>query len=677
MSTLTSPHARDTAAGSGSPLLSVRDLTVRYEPKLQPAATAVDGVSFDLYPGEFVGLIGESGCGKSTLGLALLHLLQRPARVTDGSVAYTATDGTTTDLVGADEESLRSLRWTEIATVFQSSMNSLNPVTRIGATFADVLHAHTDLDRRQIHERSAELLEMVSIEPKFLSSYPHELSGGMKQRVNLALALALRPRFVLLDEPTTGLDVVVQRTILDKVRALQAELGFTVLFVSHDMGTVLESSDRILVMYAGRIVEQGTSAALVRQPLHPYTKALLGSYGDPRAEQVRVTYIPGRPPSLVRRPPGCAFADRCPEVIEACRTIDPPLVTVPAERDGRAGAPAQVACLVAAAQHGRPTREVPASEIPPQVSGFAGPAFVRHADADGADGRRSPDSAPRHRTLIEVEKLTKTFTRRRGLHKQTLVAVDDVSFALAAGRVTALVGQSGSGKSTIAKIITGAERPTDGRVLFHPREGAPIAVDTLRGRDRHAFRRAVQYVFQDPYAALNPTTTIGETVSRPIRNFDPEAGGRSGRTGRVRDRVVELLEQVGLAPGGNYLGRFPYQLSGGQRQRVVIAKALATRPDLLVADEPISSLDVSIRAEILELLQSLVRGDGPGQGGVGILYITHDLLSARMLADDALVLRDGRVVESGPVDRVILHPTDPYTRTLLEAIPDPTRRGVA
>lgn len=676
MSTLTSPDTRGAAARPGGPLLTVRDLTVRYEPKLQPGTTAVDGVDFDLSAGEFVGLIGESGCGKSTLGLALLHLLQRPARVTGGSVLYTAADGTTTDLVAADEDTLRALRWTEIATVFQSSMNSLNPVTRIGSTFADVLHAHTDLDHRQIRERSAELLEMVSIDPKFLSSYPHELSGGMKQRVNLALALALRPRFVLLDEPTTGLDVVVQRTILDKVRALQAELGFTVLFVSHDMGTVLESSDRILVMYAGRIVEQGTSAALVRQPLHPYTKALLGSYGDPRAEQVRVTYIPGRPPSLVRRPTGCAFADRCPEVIEACRTIDPPLVTVPAAHDGRAGAPGQVACLVAATQHGRPMRDVPAGEIPPPVSGFAGPAFVRHAD-----GPAGPDGAARHRTLIEVDHLTKTFTRRRGLHKQSLVAVDDVNFTLAAGRVTALVGQSGSGKSTIAKIITGAERPTGGRVLFHPGDGAPTEVDRLRGPARHAFRQAVQYVFQDPYAALNPTSTIGETVSRPVLNFDPEvAGARSGRSGRVRDRVVELLEQVGLSPGGNYLGRFPYQLSGGQRQRVVIAKALATRPDLLVADEPISSLDVSIRAEILDLLQTLVRGVGDGAApgaGVGILYITHDLLSARLLADDALVLRDGRVVESGPVDRVILHPTDPYTRTLLEAIPDPARRGVA
>lgn len=673
MTTLTSPDTRGTAAHPGSPLLSVRDLTVRYEPRLQPAATAVDGVDFDLHAGEFVGLIGESGCGKSTLGLALLHLLQRPARVTSGSVIYTAADGTTTDLVAADEDTLRALRWTEIATVFQSSMNSLNPVTRIGSTFSDVLRAHTDLDHRQIHERSAELLEMVSIDSKFLSSYPHELSGGMKQRVNLALALALRPRFVLLDEPTTGLDVVVQRTILDKVRTLQAELGFTVLFVSHDMGTVLESSDRILVMYAGRIVEQGSSSALVREPLHPYTKALLGSYGDPRAEQVRVTYIPGRPPSLVRRPVGCAFADRCPEVIDACRTVDPPLVPVQSDVD----ATGQVACLVAAAQHGRALREVQLTEIPPPVSGFAGPAFVRHGVADAADPG-VPGSTPR--TLIEVDHLGKTFTRRRGLHKQTLVAVDDVSFTLRAGRVTALVGQSGSGKSTIAKVITGAERPTSGRVLFHPREGAPVEVDRLRGQARHAFRRAVQYVFQDPYAALNPTSTIGETVSRPVRNFDPAAGGRSGRGGRIRDRVVELLEQVGLSPGGSYLGRFPYQLSGGQRQRVVIAKALATRPELLVADEPISSLDVSIRAEILELLQSLVRGDGStarSGDGVGILYITHDLLSARMLADDALVLRDGRVVESGPVDRVILHPTDPYTRTLLDAIPDPTRRGAA
>ncbi len=624
-------------------LLEVRDLTVRYEPRLHSGLTAVDHVSFDLEEGEFVGLIGESGCGKSTLGVALLRLLQTPAKVTGGSVRF---DGT--DILSLSEDELREHRWSDIATVFQSSMNSLNPVARISSSFADVLHAHTDLDDKGVASRSAELLEMVSIDPSFLRNYPHELSGGMKQRINLALALALKPRFVLLDEPTTGLDVVVQRTILDNIRELQRQQKFTVLFISHDMGTVLESSDRIMVMYAGRMVEIGSSRALLEQPQHPYTKALLGSYGDPRAETVSITYIPGRPPDLRQRPPGCAFAPRCPEAVASCTVIDPPLERV--ERS-------DVACLVAQAQHG--VRELP-EDVGEPVDGFAGPAFVKDITDPGV--RRGD-------VIVEVDGVSKTFTRRQKLKTHTVQAVDDVSFRLREGEVTALVGQSGSGKSTLAKMITGVEKPTSGSVRFFPpghqrRDGQGQEVHRIRGKQLEEFRRSVQYVFQDPYAALNPAHTIGMTLGRPVHNFE----GLRGK--QLTERSVELLEKVGLSPGSRFLGRFPYELSGGQRQRVVIAKALASRPRLIIADEPISSLDVSIRAEILELLNSLVVDEK-----VGILYITHDLLSARMLADEALVLNQGKLVESGPAAQVILHPKDEYTRTLLAAIPDPRAAG--
>ena len=617
-------------------LLSVRNLSVRYEPKLNPAVTAVDDVSFDLQEGEFVGLIGESGSGKSTLGLALLRLLQRPARVTGGEVDFEGSD-----LLTLDEKDLRHKRWSEISTVFQSSMNSLNPVARIERSFSDVLSAHTDLDARARHARAVELLDMVSIDPKFLSSYPHELSGGMKQRINLALALALQPAFVLLDEPTTGLDVVVQRTILDNIRELQRRNHFTVLFISHDMGAVLESSDRIMVMYAGRLVEIGDAATVHAAPLHPYTKALLGSYGNPQDETVSVTYIPGRPPSLVERPTGCAFAPRCPEAVASCTSIDPPLERIDASL---------VACIVAAAQHGK--RSLP-EDVGAPVHGFAGPAFERTESARGA-----AMGAP----VIEVDGVFKTFTRRRRLQTTSVVAVDDVSFTLRAGRVTALVGQSGSGKSTLARLITGVDRPDRGSIRWHPDQGEPIEVSRVKGKALAEFRRAVQYVFQDPYAALNPAHAIGTSLSAPLRNFS-KLRGRA-----ARDRAAELLERVGLFPGSDYLGRFPYELSGGQRQRVVIARALASNPRLLVADEPIASLDVSIRAEILEVLADLVE-----QEGVGILYITHDLLSARMLADDVLVLHNGQVVESGSAREVITNPTDDYTRTLLAAVPQPGR----
>lgn len=547
-------------------LLEVRDLTVRYEPRLHAAMTAVDDVSFELGDGEFVGLVGESGSGKSTLGLTLLRLLQPPARIAGGEVVFAGRD-----LLSLDEDQLRETRWRDISTVFQSSMNCLNPVVRIQRTFDDVMAAHTDWDATKIRKRSHEAMELVQIDPGFLRAFPHELSGGMRQRVNLALALVLEPRFVLLDEPTTGLDVLVQRTILDNIRELQRSQGFTVLFVSHDLGTVLETADRIMIMEDGVIVERATPAELLAGPRHPYARELLGSY---------------------------------------LRTYDAP---------GQAG--------------------------------------VRQAD--------------REKLIIDVRDVGKRFRRRTGLRTSSIDAVAGVGFELRAGEVTALVGASGSGKSTLAKLITGTERPTSGSVIYHGEpastgESAGRPVTGLRGQELARFRRDVQYVFQDPYAALNPARTIGYYLSRPVRNFDPERkGGRA-----VTARVSELLESVGLTPASNFLNRFPHELSGGQRQRVVIARALASRPKLIIADEPIASLDVSIRAEILTLLKDLV-----DDHGVGILYITHDLLSARMLADRVLVLSAGRLVESGSARDVIDHPQDDYTRRLLAAIPQPNHRA--
>lgn len=541
----------------GESLLDVKDLTVRYEPRLNPALTAVDDVSFSIREGEFVGLIGESGSGKSTLAMALLQLLKAPARVTGGEIVF---DGR--DLTELSEEDLRAIRWRDLSTVFQSSMNALNPVKRIQATFDDVMRAHTSWSRDKITKRSVEVMEMVQIDPKLLHSYPHELSGGMRQRVNLALALTLEPKLVLLDEPTTGLDVLVQRTILDNIRELQASQGFSVIFVSHDLGTVLETSDRIMIMYDGRLVEDSTPEALLAGPEHPYSRQLLDSYLE--------------------------------------------------------------------------TFEVP-----------------DHA------GAASTGSAAEVITVAEVHKV---YSRRRGLHTERIDAVDGVSFTLRPGEVTALVGASGSGKSTLAKLITGAEKPTAGTITFHDGE-RERDVASLRGTDLRRFRKSVQYVFQDPYAALNPARTVGYYLSRPVRNFDGLRGAA------VEKRVLELLEMVGLTPGRRFLHRFPYELSGGQRQRVVIARALASRPELIVADEPIASLDVSIRAEILDLLDELVTSQG-----VGILYITHDLLSAKKLSDTALVLSQGRVVESGRAEDVINNPKDDYTRRLLDAIPQPSHR---
>ncbi|WP_181765000.1 ABC transporter ATP-binding protein [Streptomyces albidus (ex Kaewkla and Franco 2022)] len=612
-------------------LLQVEDLSVTYRPRDSAAVRAVNKVSFTVGHGEFVGLLGESGCGKSTLGHAVLRLLEKPASITGGTITF---DGRDVTRLGEDE--LRPMRWTNLSTVFQSSMNSLNPVITVREQFADTLAAHPDIagERVDVDERAGELLELVSLDRGVLRRYPHELSGGMKQRVALALALVLRPRFVLLDEPTTGLDVVVQRDILDRLRELQRSLGFAVLFISHDLGTVMEMADRVMVMYAGEIVEDQPAADMVAGQLHPYSVGLLGSYADPRDAVVDVAFTPGRPPDLSREHPGCLFEPRCPVSVDACRTKHPELL--PARR-GRARC-----LLVEVAPDG--------SARTPNASPRDRSGTVFSADA-AARNRGPADGEP----ILVVEGVTKTYRTQRALGSTTTTAVDDVSFALRPGRVSALVGESGSGKSTLARLVTGVEKPGRGSIRFKD-----TRVDRLRRRALRGYRRHAQLVFQDPFSALNPTRTVAYALSRPLRNHLGMDGAQARR------RAAELLEVVGLSPAAQFLDKLPGQLSGGQRQRVVIARALAPEPEVLVADEPISMLDVSIRAEILELLDQLVR-----DRGIAMLYITHDLLSARLLADEVMVLNKGVIVERGPTLKVIGEAQDPYTRRLLAAIPRP------
>jgi oligopeptide/dipeptide ABC transporter ATP-binding protein len=563
----------------------------------------VDGVSFDIADGEFVGLLGESGSGKSTLGNAILRLLDKPAAVSGGSVIFDGIDVTT-----APEDQIRPLRWAKLSTVFQSSMNSLNPVITIGAQFADTFAAHS---RRG---DPATLLDVVSLDADVLRRYPHELSGGMKQRVALALALALEPKFVLLDEPTTGLDVIVQHNILERLRVLQSELGFAVLFISHDLGTVMEMADRVMVMYGGELVEDQPAAAMMTSQLHPYTQGLLGSYADPRATEISVDFIPGRPPDLSQPQVGCRFAARCPVAIDDCTTQHPALL--------------------------------------PAGAGTARCLLVERQDSVDARRARSFVAVRAERPPVEPVLTVKDAVKEYRGKK----AVDGVSFDLRPGQVTALVGQSGSGKTTLARLVTGVERPTSGSITFT----GGVDVGSLRGRKMRAYRRHTQLVFQDPFAALNPTRTLAYALSRPLQNHL----GLS--KSEARTRAAELLETVGLSPASQNLDKLPHQLSGGQRQRVVIARALAPDPKVLIADEPISMLDVSIRAEILELLDQLVR-----TRDIAMLYITHDLLSARLLADEVIVLNHGQVVERGRTLDVIQNAQAPYTQELLDAIPNP------
>ncbi|MGY5765139.1 ABC transporter ATP-binding protein [Brachybacterium sp. DNPG3] len=561
MSTAAITTSESPTAADG-PLLSVRDLSVVYEPVGAPPTHAVKEVSFDVAPGEFIGLVGESGSGKSTLGFALTALAKAPARIEGGQVLF---DGV--DIAHMPAETLRTQRRGGFAMVLQSGMNALNPVRTVRKHFHDIFRAHRHVPAAHRDARAEELVGKVSLGPEVLDRYPFELSGGMRQRVTIALALSLEPRLMVFDEPTTALDVLVQHAVMDTIRELQASEGFTAILISHDLGVVLESAHRVLVMHDGRVVEDAPSADILRRPQHAYTQMLLSHFADPRDEHV----------------------------------------------------------------------SLPGLEAP-----SAPPAGSSTRSSDGPE--------------LRLEGVTKLFAPPRRKAAPVL-AVDDVSFTLAPGGATALVGQSGSGKSTLAKLITGVERPTSGTIRL-----GDVSVGDLRRQGLRDLRRTVQMVFQDPYAALNPLNTVEYTITRALVNLTDLRGDA------LRRRMLELLETVGLTPVEQFAAKLPHQLSGGQRQRVVIARALAADPQVIIADEPVSMLDVSLRAGVLSLLRDLRE-----RTGMSLLYITHDLLSARLVTDDILVLHDGRVVEQGPTAQVMRHPRDEYTIRLLEAIPRPGR----
>jgi len=566
----------DSTSATQDVLLDVRDLSVVYESAGQTAVQAVDHVSFRLKKGEFVGLVGESGSGKSTLGYALTRLQKPPARTNGGNIFFGGHD-----IRDLGDEELRQQRQGGFAMVLQSGMNALNPVRTIRNHFVDVFKAHGHVPRERWDARMKELIEKVKLPTAMLARYPGELSGGMRQRVSIALALSLEPRLMVFDEPTTALDVLVQHAVMDTIIELQQSEGFTAVLISHDLGIVLEATERVLVMHEGRIVEDGGSKDILRDPQDEYTKMLLSHYADPRAE---VVSLPGFPDRSLRDP-----AATRQETTSSFSTV----------------------------------------------------------------GSRERSAA---RNPIVVDHIVKTYPApRRG--EQPVQAVRDVSFTLEPGQSLALVGQSGSGKSTIAKLLTGVEKPTTGTVRFGDSDVAKLGRRGLKD-----LRSEVQMVFQDPYAALNPLHTVEYTLSRPIANYT----GLKGQD--ARRRVLELLDTVGLTPVEQFAQKLPHQLSGGQRQRVVIARALASDPQVIIADEPVSMLDVTLRAGVLALLEDLRE-----QWGVSLLYITHDLLSARLITDDIMVLHDGAVVERGRTAEVLQNPQDPYTIDLLDAVPNPRR----
>jgi peptide/nickel transport system ATP-binding protein len=593
---------------SDSPSLSVRDLRVGTS---DDAVVVVDEVTFAVEAGEVLALVGESGSGKTTVALALLGHTRRGLRIWSGSVSLRGTQ-----VVGATPTQLRAMRGAEIAYVPQDPASALNPVMRVGAQVAEALlvHGYAGADR---DDRVGEVLREVGIapDPEMLRRYPHQLSGGQQQRVALAMAFACRPSVIVLDEPTTGLDVSTQRLVLETVRTLCAAYGVAAVYVSHDLAVVNELATNVAVLYAGRIVEYGPTTAVFNAAVHPYTRGLIASVPSARRSEV-VPGIAGQPPRPGRRPAGCAFAPRCELRAELCATTVPGPTLV----DGRT-----VRCL--RAQESLARGHVRRAEIaPPRELGAS---------------------------RLVVRNLCASYGRTQVL--------TDVSFEVHREQCVAIVGESGAGKTTLAQCIVGLQRNWTGEVSL---DGESLATEAQH-RQRDVLRR-VQYVFQNPYLSLNPRKTIAQIVGEPLRHFFSLRGAQAD------ERVASALDDVSL--GGEYLERYPDQLSGGERQRVAIARALIVEPEVLVCDEITSALDVSVQAVIVELLRRLQL-----EHHLSMIFITHNLALVRSVAQACVVLSEGRVVESGNVDDVLDRPTHPYTAQLISDIPmlEADRGGLA
>jgi peptide/nickel transport system ATP-binding protein/peptide/nickel transport system permease protein len=618
-------------------LLEVRGLSVAYATDAAPVI-AVDNVDFDLDRGEFLAVVGESGSGKSTLMLAISQLLVKPAGIIGGSVVFRGRE-----MSQMSDKQLRHVRWQEFSVVMQSAMNSLNPVMTIGQQMRDACKAHSAMSKAEITERSREVLRLVSIDAVHLNSYPHQLSGGMRQRCMIAMALLFTPDLVIMDEPTSALDVVAQRSLMRQIKELQDRLGFATIFVTHDISLVGSFSDRVLVMYAGQVAELGATTSLFGTPRHPYARALLEAFPSVRGPKVPLTGIAGSPPNMAEPPPGCRFQPRCADAMPECSVVQPPLYNM---------GDSVVRCLL--------------YQDAPVGTGTLGGRSARVADTVAAaaaaqaplpTAQEQAEAPLLEAPLLEVDGISRQFSLRGFWSKKTLHAVDDVSFAIGRREIVALVGESGSGKSTVARLLTLVYAPNSGEIRF---EGKPISA--LRGRsDRLAYRGYVPMVFQDPYTSINPAYRVSHGIMRAIELHRPDI-----RSSARHAEAIRVMEAVGLNPAETMLAKYPYELSGGQRQRVGFAQALALRPKLIVADEPVSMLDVSIRVGLLNLMAELrVRED------VSILYITHDLASARYVADRLMVMYAGHIVEVGPAEQVMAAPRHPYTQLLLSAVPDP------
>ena len=621
--------AAATEAAQSSWLLEVEDLHVHFV-TTRGVVRAVEGISYKVKPGETVALVGESGCGKSVSALSIMRLLAKPAgRIVGGRILFQGRN-----LLDLTEDEMREIRGRDIAMIFQEPMTSLNPVLTIGFQIMEPLLIHLNMTMEAARARAVELLMLVGIpDPeRRLDQYPHQFSGGMRQRVMVAIALSCNPRLIIADEPTTALDVTIQAQILKLMKDLSRDLGIAMVIITHNLGIVARYANRVNVMYAARIAEQGSAADVFARPLHPYTAGLLRSV--PRLDQPRglkLETIEGLPPNLLDPQPGCRFAPRCPAQQPACVASPPPLAQVEPHRYS--------ACIRA--------REMA------QV----GPAGLKLQSANPQPPvRKALDKA---QPLLKVHDLKTYFEVGTGLTlfksaRHEVRAVDGLSFEVFRGETVGLVGESGCGKTTVGRTLLRLEEATGGEMVF---EGANVT--RAGGQQLKDYRRKIQVIFQDPFSSLNPRMTIGEIIAEPMHVYKLVPDNKAARA-----KVAELLTQVGLF---EYMAeRYPHELSGGQRQRVGIARALAMQPSFIVCDEPVSALDVSIQAQIMNLLEELQQ-----KFKLTYLFIAHDLAVVRHISDRVIVMYLGKVMEIADRDTLYAEPLHPYTRALLDAVPIP------
>jgi peptide/nickel transport system ATP-binding protein len=612
-------------------VLEIRDLSTHIE-LTRSVVQAVGNVDLHIEPGETLGLVGESGCGKSMTGLSILGLLPPGGRIVGGSIRL---DGR--ELVGLKEPELRKIRSTEMAMIFQDPLTSLDPTKTIGYQVGEPVRLHRGASKKEALDRAVEVLGLVGLpKPKErLHDYPHQLSGGLRQRVMIAMALACNPKLLIADEPTTALDVTIQAQILTLLDDLKDRLGMAMLLITHDMGVIAGRVDRVSVMYAGRLVEETETTSLFSHMRHPYTRALLASI--PRLSQdaaKRLPSISGAPPELTSPPAGCRFAARCSGADDKCRAEEPPLTGVDLGHGFACWHPVDGPLSMESTQDG-------------SAAGIT--AFGRAAGPAEAGGAHAP--------LLELRSVVKEFPVTSGAIMQRgagkVHAVSDVSFTIDSGQTFGLVGESGCGKTTIGKIIVALEKPTTGKVLLGGRE-----VSAMHGGEMRKYRRDLQLMFQDPYSSLDPRMRVGAIIREPL------AIQRIGSRQQQEKRIRELLDEVGLPR--NAVERYPHEFSGGQRQRIGLARALTMNPRLIVADEPVSALDVSIRAQVLNLMKRL-----QADHGLTYMVISHDLAVVKYMAARIGVMYLGKLVEVGSGEDIYQRAAHPYTAGLVGAIPVP------